>query len=264
MLKISGLARSTYYYHISKDNRPDKYAEVKSRITEIFHSNKGRYGYRRITDTLKAEKVKINHKTVLKLMKELNLLCKVRLKRYRSYKGEVGTVAPNILKRDFKAAEAYKKLVTDITEFSLFGKKLYLSTLQDLYNGEIVSYNISHIPSYYLVKDMMDAAFEKMPLKKGLIIHSDQGWHYRMAAYQEMLSGKEIIQSMSRKGNCLDNAVMENFFGHLKSELLYIQKFESIEHFVSELHEYMRYYNNDRIKRKLNGLSPVRYRLQAV
>lgn len=241
----------------------DKYAEVKERIKQIFHENKGRYGYRRILCCLRGENIVINHKTVQRLMKELNLHCMVRLKKYRSYKGEVGKIAPNILQRDFTSAKPLMKLVTDITEFSLFNEKLYFSPILDLYNGEIISYQISSRPNYALVRDMLDDTLRKMSATKDVIIHSDQGWHYQMRAYQRALAKKGITQSMSRKGNCLDNAVMENFFGHLKSELLYIQKFTSTEHFLAELHEYIRYYNNDRIKLKLNGLSPVQYRQQA-
>ena len=263
LLKLSCLPRSTYYY-ISTSNRSDKYAEVKERIKDIFHTNKGRYGYRRILYSLKAENIVINHKTVQRLMKELKLKCLVRLKKYKSYKGEVGKVAQNILNRNFASTEPGRKWVTDVTEFKLFNEKIYLSTLLDTYNGEIISYKVSSSPSYHAVQDMLKEALLKTHQTKGLLLHSDQGWQYQMSGYQRTLSENGIIQSMSRKGNCLDNAVMENFFGHLKSELLYIQKFESKEHFLSELHEYIRYYNNDRIRLKLNGLSPVQYRLQAV
>ena len=257
------MPRSTYYYYISTNDKPDKYADIKEKIKEIYHKNKGRYGYRRILSCLKAEKTVINHKTVQKLMKELKLSCKVRMKKYKSYKGEVGRIAPNILNRNFKTDKANKVLVTDITEFNLYNEKLYLSPLLDIYNGEIVGYSISKSPNYQLIEDMLKTAFNRIKETKGILIHSDQGWHYQMKRYQRTLYEKGIIQSMSRKGNCLDNAVMENFFGHLKSELLYLQKFLSIEHFISELHEYIQYYNNDRIKLKLNGLSPVQYRLQA-
>ncbi len=257
------MARSTYYYYIATGNKPDKYTEAKKRIVQIFHENKGRYGYRRILSCLRSENIVINHKTVQRLMKELNLHCMVRLKKYRSYKGEAGKIAPNILERNFNSVRPLSKLVTDITEFSLFNEKLYFSPMLDLYNGEIISYQISSRPNYALVRDMIDDTLHKIKEMNGVIIHSDQGWHYQMKVYQRTLAEKGIIQSMSRKGNCLDNAVMENFFGHLKSELLYIQKFTSTEHFLAELHEYIRYYNNDRIKLKLNGLSPVQFRLQA-
>ena len=192
----------------------------------------------------------------------LGLKSMIRVKKYRSYKGQVGKIAPNILKRDFTASKPNIKWVTDVTEFSLFGQKLYFSPILDLYNGEIVSYNISERPTFHQTVDMLDKAFIKTANSKGVILHSDQGWQYQMKQYQHYLQKKGVIQSMSRKGNCLDNAVMENFFGHLKSELFYLQKFDNVEHFIKELHEYIYYYNNDRIKVKLKGLSPVKYRLQ--
>ena len=206
----------------------------------------------------------INHKTVQRLMRELNLKCMVRIKKYRSYKGEIGKIAPNILKRDFHASAPNQKWTTDITEFSLFGAKLYLSPILDMYNGEIISYNISERPVLGQVRDMLDKAFEKIPDNTNLIFHSDQGWQYQHKQYQKRLKDKGIQQSMSRKGNCLDNSVMENFFGLLKSELLYLKDFESVEEFKVELEDYINYYNNKRIKEKLKRLSPVQYRLQSL
>lgn len=257
------MPKSTFYYHLKKMNRPDKYKEIKTVIEEIYHANKGRYGYRRITMELSSRGYCINHKTVLKLMNECNIKCQVRMRKYRSYKGEVGKVAPNILKRNFKADKPNQKWVTDVTEFSLFGTKLYLSPILDLFNGEIISYNISERPTFHQTVDMLDKAFKKIPDNTELIFHSDQGWQYQMKQYQIRLQKKGIIQSMSRRGNCLDNSVMENFFGLLKSELLYLQEFNSIEHFRKELEDYIDYYNNDRIKCKLKGLSPVQYRIQS-
>jgi transposase InsO family protein len=186
------------------------------------------------------------------------------MRRYRSYKGEVGKIAPNVLQRDFKADKPNQKWVTDVTEFSLFGTKLYLSPILDLFNGEIVSYSISERPTFQQTMDMLDKAFTKIPDNTSLILHSDQGWQYQMKRYQHRLQKKGIIQSMSRKGNCYDNSVMENFFGLLKSELLYLQGFKSIEHFRMELEDYIDYYNNKRIKCKLKGLSPVHYRIQSM
>ena len=197
-------------------------------------------------------------------MKQEGLQCFVRIKKYRSYKGQVGTVASNILNRNFKANKPNEKWVTDITEFSLFGTKLYLSPIIDLFNGEVVSYNISERPVFKQVMNMIEKAFEKIPDNTNLILHSDQGWQYQMKQYQSALEKKGIIQSMSRKGNCLDNSLAENFFGLLKSELLYFQEFESIEHFKQELIDYIDYYNNKRIKCKLKGLSPVQYRIQSL
>lgn len=205
----------------------------------------------------------INHKTVQKLMKQLNLKCMVRIKKYKSYRRKVGKIAPNLLERNFKADKPNQKWVTDITEFSLFGKKLYLSPILDLYNGEVISYNLSERPTFQQTIDMLKKAFEKIPDDTHLILHSDQGWQYQMRRYQKLLEKKGVIQSMSRKGNCLDNAVIENFFGLLKTELLYLQKFDTIEQFIMELKAYMEYYNNKRIKSKLKGLSPVQYRIQS-
>ena len=206
----------------------------------------------------------VNHKTVQRLMKELGLVCRVRIKKYHSYKGNVGIIAPNLLNRDFHADKPNQKWVTDVTEFSLFGEKLYLSPILDLYSSDIVSYTISDHPVLSMVTTMLDKAFEKIPDDTDLILHSDQGWQYQHKQYGRMLQEKGIRQSMSRKGNCLDNAVIENFFGLLKSELLYLQEFESMKHFKMELIEYLDYYNNRRIKAKLKGLPPAIHRQQAL
>jgi transposase InsO family protein len=263
LLKFACLPRSTFYYYLKKMKKPDKYEEVKDLIKKIYHENEGRYGYRRITLELHSRGYVINHKTVLKLMRECNIKSLVRISKYRSYKGEIGKVAPNILQRNFKADKPNQKWVTDVTEFSLFGRKLYLSPILDLFNGEIVSYNISERATFHQTMDMLDKAFAKIPDNTSLILHSDQGWQYQMKQYQHRLHQKGIIQSMSRKGNCLDNSVVENFFGLLKSELLYLKKFSSFEHFRKELEDYIDYYNHRRIKCKLKGLSPVQYRIQS-
>ena len=242
----------------------DKYKDAKAEITAIYHENKGRYGYRRITTELHNRKISLNHKTVQRLMKELGLVCRVRMKKYRSYKGEVGKIAPNLLKRDFRTTAPNQKWVTDVTEFALFGEKIYLSPILDLHSSDLVSYVISDRPVLSMVTSMLDAAARQLPLGAAPILHSDQGWQYQHKQYQRKLTEYGIIQSMSRKGNCLDNAVMENFFGLLKSELLYLQEFVSMEHFKSELIEYLDYYNNQRIKAKLKGLPPAIHRQQAL
>ena len=245
-------------------NRTDKHKAAKEEITAIYHENRGRYGYRRITAELRNRNLPLNHKTVQRLMKELGLVCRVRMKKYRSYKGEVGKIAPNLLNRDFHADRPNQKWVTDVTEFSLFGEKLYLSPFLDLCSSDLVSYTISERPVLSMVTTMLEKAFEKIPDNTNLILHSDQGWQYQHKQYQRMLREKGIRQSMSRKGNCLDNAVIENFFGLLKSELLYLQDFESMEHFKRELIDYLDYYNNRRIKAKLKGLPPAVHRQQAL
>ena len=219
-----------------------------------------RYGYRRVYQQLRNEGYTINHKTVQRLMQEMNLKSKVRKVRYLSYRGEVGKTAPNILNRDFKAVRPNQKWATDVTEFKVADRKAYLSPIMDMFNGEIVAYTISDRPDLKMVMDMMSTAKRKVKSTNGVILHSDQGWHYQHMKYQQRLKRYGIIQSMSRKGNCLDNAVMENFFGIMKSELLYLQQFSDMEVFKCELRKYINYYNNERIKLKLNGKSPVQYR----
>ncbi len=264
LLIIAQIPRATYYYHVIRQSIPDKYGEPKEVISAIYHENKGRYGYRRITMELRRRGFVLNHKTVQRLMKELGLICRVRMKKYSSYKGEVGKIAPDLLERNFVAKKPNQKWVTDVTEFHLFGQKLYLSPILDLCSRDIVSYSLSDRPTLAMVTGMLDMAFAQIPDGTGLILHSDQGFHYQHKQYQSLLTKKGVRQSMSRKGNCLDNAVIENFFGLLKSELLYLQNFESMEHFKTELVEYLDYYNNRRIKEKLKGLSPAVHRLQAL
>lgn len=176
--------------------------------------------------------------------------------KYKSYKGTVGKIAPNHLDRQFSEDAPNEKWVTDITEFKLFGEKLYLSPVLDLFNGEIITYTIGSRPTYSLVSDMLEKALESLSERHQLLMHSDQGWHYQMKQYRNLLQAKEIKQSMSRKGNCYDNSVMENFFGILKSEFLYFKEFESVNHL---LEKYIEYYNRKRLKGKLK-MSPVQYR----
>ncbi|WP_425800491.1 IS3 family transposase [Desulfitobacterium sp. Sab5] len=264
LLVVAKLPRATYYYNLKQLSVSDKYTEVKEQITSIYTENKGRFGYRRITMELRNRGNIVNHKTVQRLMKALGITCHVRMKKYHSYKGEVGKVAPNLLERDFEAEKPNLKWVTDVTEFSLFGQKLYLSPILDLCSRDIVSYTISDRPVLSMVTSMLGKAFSAIPDSTNLILHSDQGWQYQHKVYQRMLEVKGIRQSMSRKGNCLDNAVIENFFGLLKSELLYLQKFESMDHFKNELIDYLDYYNNRRIKVKLKGLPPALHRQQTL
>ena len=264
LLEIAQLPKATYYYHRKKQESSDKYAQAKAEIQSIFHENKGRYGYRRITDELRNRGFSLNHKTVQRLMKELELVCRVRMKKYRSYKCEVGRIADNELNREFRAEKPNQKWVTDVTQFRLFGQKLYFSPILDLYSGDIVTYTISDSPNLEMVTTMLEQAFLVLPDNTGLLLHSDQGWHYQHKQYRRMLEKKGIKQSMSRKGNCYDNSVMENFFGHLKSELLYLQEFESVDHFKKELIEYIDYYNNRRIKARLKGVPPALHRQQAL
>ena len=264
ILTVAGMARSVYYYQISIQAKPDDYREAKERINLIFKAHKGRYGYRRVQTELGHQNLYLNHKTVQKLMTQMGIKSTVRPKRYQSYKGSVGKVAPNVLERNFVAKAPNQKWVTDVTEFNVQGEKVYLSPILDLYNGEIISYAICDRPQISAVMQMLQKAFKRLGPTDKPMIHSDQGWQYQMGFYQQALKEQGITQSMSRKGNCLDNAVMENWFGIMKSEYFYQEKFETVESFKKGLHEYIHYYNHDRIKQKLKGLSPVNYRTQSL
>lgn len=260
LLNCMNMARSSYYYYEKRSQLNDKYKAVKDLIKQIYNHHKGRLGYRRITLLIRQKGIIINHKTVLRLMKILGLKSLIRLKKYKSYKGEQGKIAPNILQRNFKATQPNQKWATDVTEFNISGNKLYLSPIIDLFNGEIISYELSERPSFNQIINMLKKSFKTIPNNTNLLLHSDQGWQYQMKQYQMLLKQKGLIQSMSRKGNCLDNAVIENFFGILKSELFYIMKFKDINHLKKEIKEYIKYYNNERIKLNLNGMSPIQYR----
>lgn len=260
LLDCMNMARSSYYYYEKRSQLNDKYKAVKDLIKQIYNHHKGRLGYRRITLLIRQKGIIINHKTVLRLMNILGLKSLIRLKKYKSNKGEQGKIAPNILQRNFKATQPNQKWATDVTEFNISGNKLYLSPIIDLFNGEIISYELSERPSFNQIINMLKKSFKTIPNNTNLLLHSDQGWQYQMKQYQMLLKQKGLIQSMSRKGNCLDNAVIENFFGILKSELFYIMKFKDINHLKIEIKEYIKYYNNERIKLNLNGMSPIQYR----
>jgi putative transposase len=260
LLDISKIARSSYYYHIKTSSVLNKHEAAKNEIKKIYDRHKGRYGYRRITLEMKNKGHAINHKTVSKLMSGLGLKSLIRRKKYISYKGDTNEAAPNLFKQDFKAGKPGLKWATDVTEFKVRDKKVYLSPIIELFNGEIVSYNLSETPNFQQVSDMLEDAFKTLKGQEKLTLHSDQGWQYRMARYKQMLSEKGITQSMSRKGNCYDNAIIENFFGTIKSELFYLKKYTSVDELKKDIKEYIDYYNKDRIKLNLNGMSPIKYR----
>ena len=196
MLKLSGLARSTYYYYLKQPNK-DKYECEKQEIQKIYNDNKGRYGYRRITIVMRDKGYVINHKTVQKLMKQLGLKGKQRKNdKYHSYKGTVGKVADNLLKRDFYAEKPFEKITTDVTQFNVCDEKVYLSPVLDLFNNEIVSYSISTSPNLEQVREMLNGLFAKLPADATPIFHSDQGWQYQHTEYQRLLAEHNITQSI--------------------------------------------------------------------
>lgn len=264
LLRAAGIARSTWYYNLKASQQPDKYATLKSRIIEIYNRHKGRYGYRRILLSLRKQGHRVNHKTVQRLMTECSIQAVIRVKKYCSFRGTVGKAAPNVLNRHFKASALNEKWVTDVTEFNVKGEKLYLSPVMDLCNREIISYSLSDRPLMYMVNDMLDKAITRLAPGDAPVLHTDQGWQYQMASYQKRLQSHDIVQSMSRKGNCLDNAVIESFFGTLKSECFRLDKFKSINELRESIKHYIHYYNTERISLKLNGMSPVEYRTQVL
>lgn len=258
------MSRSTYYYHVQAFECEDKYTDLKKNIRAIYHQHKGRYGYRRVTYALRNLGITINHKFVLRLMQVMGLKSRIRAAKYRSYQGQIGKIADNVLQRKFKADKPNQKWATDVTEFNVCGEKLYLSPIIDLFNGEIIAFQTQRRPQFELVKDMLKKAINRLKPNENPILHSDQGWQYQMRHYQQQLKQHGLIQSMSRKGNCLDNAVIESFFGILKSECFYGEKFKSVDELEQTVKDYIYYYNHERIKVKLKGLTPVQYRNQSL
>lgn len=253
-----------FYYQLQVLKKSHPYEYELKRIETIYHEHKGRYGYRRIHLTLKNEGIKINHKTVQRLMGQLNLKSTVRPKKYRSCRGDIGKIAPNYLKRDFEASKPNEKWVTDVTEFKVNEQKVYLSPIIDLFNQEVVAYKVAKNATLPLVTEMLKAGLVRLGGETKTVLHSDQGWQYRNPTYQKYLEDNGIKQSMSRKENCLDNAVAENFFGLLKSEMYHGQYFKDADELIEKIEEYIIYYNTKRIKVKLKGLTPVEYRNQAL
>jgi len=238
--------------------------DMAMNIRAVYDQHKGRYGYRRITAALaRSTAAPVNHKCVQRLMQKMGLRALVRSKkRPRDVAGVSDAHVANVLQRNFLATAPNQKWATDITEFNVNGQKLYLSACMDLYNREIIAHCIARRPVFNLVSDTLRSALERVKGSNELMVHSDQGWHYKMQPYRSLLRDRSVVQSMSRKGNCFDNAVIESFFGTLKAEYLHLAKPSRIEELEAGVHEYIHYYNHDRIKLGLEGLSPVEYRLK--
>lgn len=220
-----------------------------------------------MTCALKKQGSIVNHKKVLRLMRENGVLCTKfnrRSRKYSSFKGEVGRIADNLLDRNFKVKTVNEVWVSDVTEFKIHNSdtKLYLSPIMDLYNSEIISFNLSTSPTVSFTNKSLKEALKCLPTSHRLMIHTDQGFHYQHKSWVKILEENKITQSMSRRGNCLDNSPMENFFGILKQEMYYGNKYSSIQELSEGIEKYIDWYNNDRIKTKLNGLSPIEYRLK--
>ena len=257
------MARSTYYYEISKVDAVEvRNKELMDEIKEIFEHHKGRYGVRRVHRELVNRGHNVNHKRVQRLMHNLGLMGKRPKEKYHSYRGEVGKIADNLIDRDFTAAAPLKKWTTDVSQFNFPWGKCYISPILDMCTNEIISYDLSLSPNLEQIRNMLDSAFEKFPSVEGLIFHSDQGWQYQHEYFRNTLKEHRIIQSMSRKGNCIDNCIMETFFGRLKNEMYYgyEKEYDSFEAFSEAVEEYISYYNNERIQKKTKWMPPVKYR----
>ena len=256
LLKFVGLSRSTFYAWDAARQVPDKYARTKELIKQVYDQHKGRYGYRRIALALSGHGVDLHENTVRRLMDTLNLKSVQRVKRFKSFRGNVGVVAPNLLERDFTASAPDQKWTTDITELRVGDEKIYLSTVKDLFTREIVAHEKGPRPTMELVISMMKKALATLKPGRAPILHSDQGWHYQMPEFRKLLSDHQLVQSMSRKGNCLDNAPMESFFAVLKTECFHKQEFADAKALMSTIEGYIRYYNTERISTVLGGLTP--------
>lgn len=262
-----------YWQKRFEDENPDE--ELEEKIKKIFKSNGENYGYRRITSTLRNSGIVINQKKVRRLMKKLKLKCisfSHKSRKYNSYKGTVGKTAKNRINRRFNTSIPHQKITTDTTQFKIYEtnkngrltiKKAYLDPFLDMFNCEILSYSISERPSFESINDALNKTINitsDCPYRR--TFHSDQGWAYQMKQYTKKLKDNKIFQSMSRKGTCLDNSPMENFFGIMKQEMYYGKIYRSFEQLEVAIKKYIDYYNNERIKEKLNWNSPVNYRME--
>jgi len=247
--------------------------ELEDKILEIHEINKD-YGYRRIYGELRKQGLLVNKKKVQRILQKHNLQVTSftkKSRKYRSYKGKIGKVASNRIRRRFDTKIPHQKITTDTTEFKYYEvdvkgrmtiKKLYLDPFMDMCNREILSYGISQQPSAVNIMGALKQAIEitvDCPYRR--TFHSDQGWAYQMKAYVHTLKENKIFQSMSRKGNCLDNSIMENFFGIMKQEMYYGNVYYSFDELKEAIEKYIKYYNERRIKQKLGWMSPVEYRL---
>jgi putative transposase len=263
LLQIAKLPRSTFYDHRRRLNRADARAGIKEAISDAFTAANSAYGHRRILAVLLRQGWQVSKKTVLKLMRELGLQCPVRRrKRYNSFRGDVGEAAPNVLDRQFATKSAHTKWVTDVTEFNVGATKVYLSPVLDLHDSRIISATAGPSPSVKMVTDGLRMAIQNLHPDEKPLVHSDQGFQYRHTLWRDTLREAGLTQSMSRKGTCLDNAVMEGFFSHLKEEWFRIQKPETVEEFHSGLTRYLEWWNTTRIQERLGYLSPDEYRAQ--
>lgn len=265
LLAAAGLARSTFFYHQARLDAPDPHEDLKDAITRVFHDAHGRYGHRRVHHVLTGQGHVVAKKTVLKVMRDLDLVCHVRRRRpYLAWQGRSGHVADNVLNRDFTADAPNRKWVTDVTELRVGDQRVYLSPVMDLFDHQVISFTIGTSPSLALTNACLDQALASQDVEPGLIVHTDQGFQYQHASWSRRLTMAAAVQSMSRRGNCYDNAVIENFFGHLKTEAIYHDHPTTTEALTSTITDYIHWWNHHRVHTRIEGLSPVQYRAQAL
>jgi putative transposase len=270
LCKIAGVSRSGYYKWLHNNNvftpRKAENEVLKEKILECYSKVKGTYGYRRVQAWLRKKYgFRVNKKRVHRLMRELGIQAKIRQKKRYFGQKEVYVISDNHLNREFTAQRPNEKWVTDITYLQNNGHRLYLSAIKDLFDGEIIAYTIGERNDLQLVLDTVKQAVKGKRKKdvKGVLLHSDQGFQYTSRQYNKLLTEYKIKASMSRKGNCLDNASMESFFSHLKAECLYLNKFQTPEEMAEAVRNYITFYNEERIQLKLNGCSPKEFRAAA-
>lgn len=260
LCKIALVSRSGYYKWLGRLHN-EKDCKIKKAIQIEYEQLKGIYGYRRMTTLLRKKySFLVNHKKVYRLMKKMHLQARIRRKRpYIKYSSKAHHSVPNILNRQFHADSPNQKWVTDITYLFVNEHRIYLSVIMDLFNNEVISYQLSNHPTLDFVLNTVQEAVVKTKVCNTML-HSDQGGQYTSKEFKQLLISHGIAQSMSKRGNCLDNAAIESFFSHLKSEFVYNQKFKSKEQFVLELDQYIHFYNNERFQAKLKQMAPVIYR----
>ena len=268
LLEAAGLARSSYYYALAHPQQPTR-AQLRPKVAQIFSRTPNGCGHRQVAMCLRAEEgERIADKTVLKIMREMGLRCGIRRERayhrYNSYKGYVGQSFDNIIGRDFKATGPWQKLGTDVTEFKLSFGKAYLAPVYDFASKEIVAHSISMRPNLAQQQEMLQILMDSKPEGAEPILHSDMGWQYQHETYIRTLADNGFIQSMSRKGNCIDNGATEQVFGHLKDEFFRGQDWQTFESFKADLDAYITHWNTTRRQVKLKGLTPAEYRDQAL
>ena len=268
LLEAAGLARSSYYYALAHPKAPTR-PELREAVGEIFSRTPNGCGHRQIAMCLRAERpVRIVDKTVLKIMHEAGISCGIRREtdyhRYNSYRGEVGETFGNAIGRDFAADGPWQKMGTDVTEFKCSFGKAYLAPVYDFGSKEIVAHSISAHPDLAQQEEMLAMLMAAKPEGARPILHSDMGWQYQHATYVGALAENGFTQSMSRKGNCIDNAATEQVFGHLKDEFFRGRDWDTLEEFKADLESYIHHWNNVRRQVKLKGLTPVEFREQAL